>query len=51
MNDFIMVINYFFSVLSQLFSLLTSNWFFGFILLTGIFALVIDLVLITKGTK
>lgn len=49
MNDFILVINYFFDVLGNLFNLLVSNWFFGFILLTLVFTFIVELFVITRG--
>lgn len=49
MNNFILVIDYFFEVLTDIFNLLTSNWFFGFIFLTLVLSFIIDLFIITRG--
>lgn len=51
MNDFIHVIDYFFRVLMQFFSLMISNWFFGFMFLILIFSFIVNLYLIIKGSR
>lgn len=51
MSNFIDVIDYFFTVLGQLFNLMVSNWFFGFLFLTLIFSFIVNLYLIVKGSR
>lgn len=51
MDNFVSVINYFFVVMRQVFDLLTSNWFFGFIFITLVFSFIITLIGITRGQK
>lgn len=51
MANFILVIDYLFNVLSQIFNLFVSNWFFGFMFLTMIFSFIVNLYLIIKGSR
>lgn len=51
MNDFISVIDFYFDVLGQVFNLLTSNWFFGFLFLTLVFSFIVMLMGVTRGQK
>lgn len=51
MENFISVIDFYFDVLRQVFDLLTSNWFFGFILLIMVFSLIVTLMGVTRGQK
>lgn len=49
MNDFYLVIDYFFEVLTDVFNLMMSNWLFTLSLLILIFSIIVNLMLTIKG--
>lgn len=49
MNDFYLVIDYFFEVLTDVFNLIMSNWLFTLSLLILIFSIIVNLMLTIKG--
>lgn len=51
MTNFKLAIDYIFNMLSKLFNTCTSHWLLGLFLLIGIFSLIINLILVVKGTN
>lgn len=51
MNDFLLVVDSFFSILTQYFNEIISNWFTGLLFLIFIFGLIVNLFLMIKGTR
>ena len=51
MNDFILVIDFVFELLTDIFNLLMGNWFTALIVMLSIFSFIISAMLIVKGDK
>lgn len=51
MSDFLLVVDYFFNILGQVWSFMTSNWLMSIVLLVMVLAFIIELFLIIKGQR
>lgn len=49
MDDFMLVIDYFFTVLTEVYNLMISNWLFTFTFVLFIFSLTINVLLVIRG--
>lgn len=51
MNDFMLVVNYFFDTFANFFNLLTSHWLLSLFVVFAIMSFIVNLFLMVKGTK